>query len=530
MLLNYYSLIKLTKELQHLVGLGIIDVFTQEKDSVIIEFDSEEEVFLDFSTDNKYSSCFIRTDFKRAGKNTVNLFPELVGEIVQKIELLDFDRTIEITLINSILYLQLFGRGSSNLILTKNNYQILDSLENSKELIGTDFDKKQNILVLNNDETVFNSLAKLPFIMGNKLANEFIFRNNIDKNILIKDLKIDINKLVNEFIYLILKDTNYLYFTDNRYLFSPIELKSLNNAKLIQTYNSLSDGIKWAKIKSMNDDKINEEKKGISRLIDNELKKRKAKYKQSSNFHSLIKLANDYRLYGDILMSTANPKSSSGDKLETVDWEGNPIIIPLDPKMNILDNANKYYSKARKTQKDAKIKEQDLPEVKLKLDLYLNIQEEYESVLNLKDIKEFKQKYAKELNFKIDKKMEQESKFRQFEYEGYQIFVGKSASNNDELTMKFARPNDIWLHARGVPGSHTVIKINPKDKLKKEVLEVAAALAAYYSQSRKAGLVPVIYTEKKYVRKPKGANAGSVLVQKENVIMVKPISPEELFG
>ena len=111
MLLNYYSLIKLTKELQHLVGLGIIDVFTQEKDSVIIEFDSEEEVFLDFSTDNKYSSCFIRTDFKRAGKNTVNLFPELVGEIVQKIELLDFDRTIEITLINSILYLQLFGRG-----------------------------------------------------------------------------------------------------------------------------------------------------------------------------------------------------------------------------------------------------------------------------------------------------------------------------------------------------------------------------------------------------------------------------------
>lgn len=530
MLLNYYSLIKLTKELQQLVGLGIIDVFTQEKDSVIIEFDSEEEVFLDFSTDNKYSACFIRTDFKRAGKNTVNLFPELVGEIIQKIELLDFDRTIEITLINSILYLQLFGRGSSNLILTKNNYQILDSLENSKELIGTEFNKKQNVLVLNNDETVFNSLAKLPFIMGNKLANEFIFRNKLDKNILIKDLDVEINNLVNDFISMILKDTNYLYFVDNRYLFSPIELKSLESGKLIQTYNSLSDGIKWAKIKSMNDDRINEEKKGIGKLIDRELKKYKAQFKQANNFATILKIAEDYRLYGDILMSNLNPKSSPGDKLETNDWEGNPIIIPLDKKMNIIDNANRYYTKARKTQKDAKIKEGEIPEIKTKLDMYLEIKENFDNAKTLKDIKEFKQNFAKELNLKIDKKMEQESKFRQFEYEGYQFFVGKSASNNDELTMKFARPNDIWLHARGVPGSHTVIKIHSKDKLKKEVLEVAAALAAYYSQSRKAGLVPVIYTEKKYVRKPKGANAGSVLVQKENVIMVKPISPEELFG
>lgn len=119
-----------------------------------------------------------------------------------------------------------------------------------------------------------------------------------------------------------------------------------------------------------------------------------------------------------------------------------------------------------------------------------------------------------------------EDKYKRFELgEGFTAFVGKNASNNDELTMRFAKPNDLWFHARGTSGSHVVLKLNKPEKPPKHILEKAAELAAYYSGARNAKYVPVIYTFKKFVRKPKGANIGAVVVSKEEVIMVEPKLP-----
>lgn len=530
MLLNYYTLLKLNDELKTLIGERITDVFTQEKDSVIIEFDSDAPMFLDFSSDNKYSSCFLRDDFKRAGKNTVTLFDDAIGDIVQDIKIFNFDRIIKIELINSDIYLILFGRGSSNLIITKKDKIIIDSLEDSKILIGTKLEIKKKNIELIPDNSVFDNLAKLPFIMGNKLANELIFRNNLNKNQLANKSEKDLINLVNDFILMLKKSKNYIYFENNKYLISPIELTHLTELEVVQKEESISKAIKWVKIKSINSDVINEEKKGIEGKINQELKKLNAKYKQFSNYSQLLELSGEYRHYGNLLMSSPNPKSNSGSEIIVQDWSGDDLKIDLDKKLNLIKNAERYYKKAKKTEKDAELKKVELPNILERLERFNFIKSEFEKIKNIKEIKNFKVNFAKDLMLKINPKMEQESKFRQFEIDGYQVFIGKSASNNDELTMKFARPNDIWLHARGVPGSHTLIKINSKEKLSNAVLEKVASLAAYYSQSRKAGLVPVIYTEKKYVRKPKGANSGSVLVQKENVVMVKPQSPDEILG
>lgn len=527
MLLNYYTLLKLNKELQNLIGLEISSVFSQEKDSIIIELISEEEYYIDFSSDNKYSSCFIGNSFRRAGKNTIDLFPDLVGEIIQNISLTEFDRIFKIELINSNLYLVLFGRGSSNIILTKKDNIIIDALEDAKNLEGSKFAPNKNILELDNDSTLNDALSKLPFIMGNKISKEFLFRNNLNSDKKIKELDFNLIDKVNGFIDNIIDDDNYIYNINNQLTLSPLEL-SYWNLSAEKIFNSISDAIKWKKINSLNNEKFNEETKGISKKIDLEIKKAKSRYENAANYLSLLELADNYRLYADLLMSFPEPKSKKRKEIELQDWSGNNLKIKLDEKLNILDNASKYYTKAKKTEKDAVLKEKEIPELKNKLDLYLKIKEEFESCKTLKEIKIFKLKFASELNLKINKKMEEESKFRHFNFENYDIYVGKSAANNDELTIKFAKPNDIWLHARGVPGSHTVIRVTNKDKVKKEVIEFAASLAAYYSQSRKASLVPVIYTEKKYVRKPKGANPGSVIVQKENVVMVKPKSPEEL--
>ncbi len=525
MLLNYYSLIKLEKEFKELEGLEIISCFSQEKDSIIIEFNSDDRLYLDFSSDNKYSCCFLSTDFRRSGKNTIDLFDDLVGEVIQKVSLAHFDRIFKIELIHSNLYLILFGRGSSNIILTKKDNLIIDALNNFNSLKNTKFNIQENNFNLDDNIPVIEALTKLPYIMGNKLANEFIFRDNLQKDILIKELNDELK--IEEFKNSIINDKNYIYNQDNIITLSPIELTYLNLTPL-RVFNSISEAIKWRKINFINADKINEESKGLLNKIELELKKINSRLRAANDYFSLLELADTYRINADLLMSSTNLKQKYGNAINLVNWEGNEVLIKLDEKLNIVENATRYYTKAKKTEKDAILKEKEIPELTRKLNKYQKIKEDFNTCNSLKDLKNFKITYATELNLKLSKKMEEESKFRHFEYEGFEIFVGKSAANNDELTMKFARPNDIWLHARGVPGSHTIIKLQAKDKIRKEVIEYAASLAAYYSQSRKASLVPVIYTEKKYVRKPKGANPGSVSVQKENVIMVRPTSPEEL--
>ncbi|MCU0402565.1 MAG: NFACT RNA binding domain-containing protein, partial [Algoriphagus sp.] len=114
-----------------------------------------------------------------------------------------------------------------------------------------------------------------------------------------------------------------------------------------------------------------------------------------------------------------------------------------------------------------------------------------------------------------------------FEFEGFTIWVGKSAKDNDEMLRGFARKEDIWLHARQAAGSHVLIKMRGITVVPQGVLERAAELAAFYSKLKSDTLAPVMYTEAKYVRKVKGSAPGSVMVDREKVILVAPKGPDQ---
>ncbi len=138
----------------------------------------------------------------------------------------------------------------------------------------------------------------------------------------------------------------------------------------------------------------------------------------------------------------------------------------------------------------------------------------------------------KELKIKSGEKKELtddiKSKFKHYIIDGrYDVFVGKDSTNNDLLTMKFAKQNDYWFHARSVPGSHVVLKVtNTKEPVPKNILKNAAAIAAYHSKAKTSGLAPVSYTFKKYVTKKKGMEPGKVILLREEVLLVKPEIPK----
>ena len=125
-------------------------------------------------------------------------------------------------------------------------------------------------------------------------------------------------------------------------------------------------------------------------------------------------------------------------------------------------------------------------------------------------------------------KVTTELPFKVFEDRGFTILVGRNAANNDLLTQKYAHKDDLWLHAKDVTGSHVVIRHRAGQPVPEPVVEHAAQLAGWYSRRQNDTLCPVTVTPKKYVRKPKGALPGQVVVERERVILVKPGNPFDL--
>ena len=111
---------------------------------------------------------------------------------------------------------------------------------------------------------------------------------------------------------------------------------------------------------------------------------------------------------------------------------------------------------------------------------------------------------------------------------GWKALVGRTDADNDCLSLTVARPDDWWFHVRGVPGSHVVLQGPAGEEPDREILKRAAAIAAYHSKARKAGLVAVSCTRARYVSKPRDEKEGTVQIRKEVVIKVRPAAGEEL--
>ena len=123
---------------------------------------------------------------------------------------------------------------------------------------------------------------------------------------------------------------------------------------------------------------------------------------------------------------------------------------------------------------------------------------------------------------------EPEKTYRSFDIdERWFALVGRSNFENDEITFKVAKPNDLWFHAQGVPGSHVVLRPRGgSDGPPARVIQLTASLAAHFSKAKHSSLVPVIYTQRKYVRKFKGARPGQVTCEREKMVMVPPALPD----
>jgi predicted ribosome quality control (RQC) complex YloA/Tae2 family protein len=231
---------------------------------------------------------------------------------------------------------------------------------------------------------------------------------------------------------------------------------------------------------------------------------------------------------GHILMANLHaiaevPGQRSPDAVVLDDfYRDQPIRIKLKTDLSPQKNAENYYRKAKNEKIEADHLQNQITAREAEL---VRIGQHRTAIDAVQSLKEFR-KYVKQHNLLADGASAvaegPAALFKEVQWENYRILIGRNAKNNDLLTKKYAHKEDLWLHARDVPGSHVVVKHQAGRTFPRSVIERAAELAAWYSKRRTDSLCPVIVTPKKFVRKPKGLAEGQVVVDKEDVVMVVP--------
>lgn len=242
------------------------------------------------------------------------------------------------------------------------------------------------------------------------------------------------------------------------------------------------------------------------------------------------------RLYGELLTANLHSLKSGTDTAAVDNYYADPvecIAIPLDRQLTPGENAQRYYKKYQKLKaaRDMAIvqREQTLSELNYlegQLDNLTKCTAENELSELIEELKD--QGYIKrDKGGKKKMKLAASKPMHFVSSTGADIYVGKNNRQNDDLTLRFASPNDIWMHTKNIPGSHVIVKgASEQDTA---TMTEAALLAAYYSRARGSENVAVDYTPRKYVKKPAGAKPGMVIYTTNKTAYVTP-SDEAVAG
>jgi predicted ribosome quality control (RQC) complex YloA/Tae2 family protein len=528
---NYFILNKLVTELnRELQGYKITRAFSFEKEKMtFILSNGSDESTLEISVNPGFPFLILKRKISIPKKNLVDFFNARLPLNIISVEIADNDRIIRIQTDNSSLYFAIRGK-FTNMYLIHGDSEI-ESFKKSDEKIKENFRQEVlkcrfisgfNNLKIEDESIDLYSIRKKYPVIGKDIINETNLRlenaGNLSKDILngiIREIK------ENKSALFIDEDTGDVNLGIESFNVFPFTRKKIFD-RLIDTYNNFL-------IQKFSRESIFDKKKIIEKHLERELNKISGKLNDVRAHLLRTSREEEYKKKADILLININKLSKGREKIELPDLydENVSVTIKLDPKLSSKQNVDLYFEKARNEKIKIEKMKALFSELNIKFSELSKIKAEYlnaESAVNIDSI-------MKELKIKqeVQKKSEEDikSKFRHYIIDGkYNVYVGKDSKSNDLLTMKFARQNDYWFHARSVSGSHVVLKNEyPKEGIPKNILKSAASIAAYHSKAKTSGMVPVSYTQKKYVTKKKGMDPGKVALLREDVLIVKPEIP-----
>ena len=463
----------------------------------------------------------------------------LQGAVIESIEQIENDRIVEITVSNkneigdhiqATLIIESMGKHSNILLVDKSSHKILEVIkhigfsQNSYRTLlpGATYIAPPSTEALNpfmvKDEKLFEILQTQELTAKN-LQNLFQGLGRDTATELERQL---LNDKLATFRNFFGQETNPC-LTDKSFSCVPFSSKTAEN------FDSLSQLLDICYKDKAERDRVKQQASELIRRVENELQKNRQKLKKQEKELLATENAEEFRQKGELLTTFLHQVPNDQDQVILENYYTNqPITVALDKALTPNQNAQRYFKRYQKLKEAVKYLTDLIEETKATI-LYL---ESVETVLNQAGLDEIAEIREELIQTGFIRRRQREKIQKRQKPEKYLasdgktiILVGRNNLQNDELTFKMARKEELWFHAKDIPGSHVVISgnLNPTDEVKTD----AAELAAYFSKGRLSNLVQVDMIEVKKLNKPTGGKPGFVTYTGQKTLRVTP-DPEKI--
>ena len=273
--------------------------------------------------------------------------------------------------------------------------------------------------------------------------------------------------------------------------------------------------------------RIRQKSVDLRRIVQTALERNYKKYDLQEKQLKDTEKRDKFKVYGELL-NTYGYELTGGEKsLKCLNYYTNEeITIPLDENLTATENAKKHFERYNKLKRTFEALTQQTAETKKEIDHLESVSASLDIALKEEDLVQIKEELMEYGYIKGRRQGDKKPKItsRPFHYlssDGFHIYVGKNNYQNEELTFKVAGGNDWWFHAKGIPGSHVIVKGEGKE-LPDRTFEEAGALAAYYSKGRDNDKVEVDYIQRKHIKKVAGAAPGFVIYHTNYSLIAEP--------
>lgn len=552
------TIASITKELnQNLTGGRIYKIAQPESDELLLTIKNNGSQYrLLLSADASLPLVYL-TDKNKQSPLTAPGFCMLLRKHLQNARILDItqpglERIIRIRLehLNEMgdlckktLVIEIMGKHSNIIFCSENT--IIDSIKHISGMVssvrevlpGREYfipqtQDKQDPLASVSIQDFVQKLVSMPMPLYKALycsytgfspvmAQEICFRAGIDGDIPAGSQETEaLNRLYDTFLSMRKQimdgdfAPNIIYEKKTPIEFAALPL-ALYADKETVSFSSISEVLEHYYEEKNTLTRIRQKSADLRKIVQTALERNIKKYDLQCRQMKDTEKREKYRIYGELLNTYGYGVEPGAKSLEALNYYTNETItIPLDDTLTPSENAKKYFDKYGKLKRTFEALSELTIEVKEEIEHLQSIAASLDIALQEEDLVQIKEELIESGYIRRkggNKKAKITSKpFHYISSDGFHMYVGKNNYQNDELTFKMAAGNDWWFHAKGIPGSHVIVKTEGKE-LPDRTFEEAARLAAWYSKGREQEKVEIDYLQKKNVKKPNGAKPGFVI-------------------
>ena len=575
------TIANLAKELNELLAGGRIQKVAQpEKDELILTIKQYDIYKLFLSADASLPLVYL-TDNSKPNPLTAPNFCMLLRKHFNSARIVSItqpglERSLDIRIEHldelgdlavKHLIIEIMGK-HSNIILCDDNYIIVDSIKHISGFVSSVREvlpgrnyflpqtvEKANLLNLTPEElkqfvldkplplskALYTGLTGISPVMAEELCHRAGLSSDLPANTLSEDFGIHLFKVLERFAESIQEGqfSPCIIFKDD----IPVEFSAVpltcyedhsSDDLVIRQYDSISTVLEDYYAKKNQITRIRQKSADLRRIVTTTIEREAKKFDLQTKQLLDTEKRETYKIYGELITAYGYGVEPGASSMQALNYYTNEdITIPLDKALTPMENAKKYFEKYNKLKRTHEALSIYIKETKEALDYMESVRLSLDLALTEDDLNAIKEEliesgYLRRHIEKGGKKKPQKIKLKNaplhyVSSDGYHLYVGKNNLQNDELTFQFASNSDWWFHAKGIPGSHVILKAAGTDgEIPDRAYEEAAALAAYYSKGQNNDKVEIDYIEKKQVKKPAGGKPGFVVYYTNYSMMATP--------